>query len=1191
MNNNFNSGYPPPPTQTPYLTGWQQPSQPSPLQSQQTGWQQPQPTGWQQPQPTGFQRPQPTGYPLQPQQTSFIQPQPQPQQSSSFLQPQPTGWQSPQSYNQLNMMTQSLLPNASPFGNSLPQSFQHAPAPPKIPWKLSRDEKRNYDQIFKAWDSHSTGFISGDQARDVFGQSGLASDDLMMIWNLADIENRGKLNLAEFHVAMALVYRRLNGNPIPDELPDELIPPSSKDLNLQVDILKDILKHDNHQRITSPQFPSARSDASIYKHDDNEAASSTYKSSSRNIDRRNVRHSDNSPTSDLQDMKRELANTSARLDKETTLSGHRTEDDDELERDMDDLKYSIRRVQDDLDFVGSGRPSREKDQERRQLERELLYLMHERLPEVEKRMERAQGRKKETEREAVRYRDHRNDRYRRYRDSEEEERDEYYRRGSSSSPYARRRERERDYDRDYDREYEGERDSVPARGYMRSTYDDKPPRVAHKTPPPPPPPAQPKEVDTSAKSPPPVPAQSAQPTGSNSNSSMNLRGMSAEARKNFIQNEAQKRVQERLKALGVGGGEETSTGETESVQERLEREKKEAGERAQMEDEARLKREQERLRRVEEEKGARNAATQAAPAPEPAKAAEPTPAPEKSQPAGKKPPPPPPSRRPAPGAQTSKAAVPTPPAPGPAPPADPEDELLEQRRKAKEARMKALQDEEKELEEAEKKFKERQARLRAEGDARQAAEAATPAPAPAPPAPIPTPASVPRAVPSPQPSIPAAPAAPTVPSLSPQAAPAPPAPAPAPPSPQPPQLQPQPQASSQEKESTNPFIRMQQQKERGELPPSSIESQIPTAPSPVAPVPTMPKSTHLTSNSDDDWGDDAQEKSDEEDSSEDEFSSRAKRDNLAKVLFGGMTGGSGSSTPTVGADTPTTPSSAPNAPPAPKPQPKPQSQPRSAPAPSKPADRGSLMTQIQGGKSLKKAQTNDRSKPASGGGVIGDDTPPLHISDAPREHIEPEPEPESQPAAAQLESKSHKKDNRQSVDWISGLAADGGVVQRAPELGNVAEEHEEDYVKVPSINVDPTDTLSEEFDLHCVVKCRSLYAYAPQRDEDLAFTENFIIDANPCRDPESPWWYGKLTASGQSGYLPKAYVKELDIPVQAKALYDYTANSEDEFPLYDGQFVTVVDRSDNDWWKISTEDGLIGNIPAAYVELESESGE
>lgn len=618
----------------------------------------------------------------------------------------------------------------------------------------------------------------------------------------------------------------LNGNTIPDELPDELIPPSSKDLNMQVDILKDILKHDNHQRITSPQLPSARSDASIYKHDDNEAASSTYKSSSRHIDRRNVRHSNSSPASDLEDMKRELANTSVKLDKATSLSGNRTQEDDELERDMDDLKYSIRRVQDDLDFVSSGRPSREKDQERRQLERELLYLMHDRLPEVEKRMQRAHSRKKDTEREALRYRDHRNDRYRRYRDEDDD--DDYYRR--PSSPYSNRRER------DYDYEDRRGHESPSARGYMRGTYDDRPPpeplhpRVADKTPPPPPPVAQPKEVDTTAKSPPPMPSQS---TGNN------LRGMSAEARKNYIQNEAQKRVQERLKALGVTSGDETSSG-AESVAERLEREKREAVERAQKEDEARSRREQERLRRVEEEKSARN--------PPPAE-------PVKSQPTGKKAPPPPPSRRqapPAPPARTPSQAVEAVQrgepsagvAPPQAPPAQPqhypEDEMLEQRRRAKEARMKALEDEERELAEAEKRFKERQAKLRAEDEARQAAAAApvpipapAPAPAPAPPVPIPTPVSVPRAVPSPQPSIPPAPpvpAAPPVPSPQAVATPAPPAPpapvpvpaaappSPAPQPPQPPQHQhqppPPPQASAQDKESTNPFVRMQQQKER-----------------------------------------------------------------------------------------------------------------------------------------------------------------------------------------------------------------------------------------------------------------------------------------------------------------------------------------------------------------------------------------
>ena len=67
-------------------------------------------------------------------------------------------------------------------------------------------------------------------AQEIFGQSDLPRDDLMKIWyanassfrsekrlnerrictrrNLADIDNRGKLNLAEFHVAMGLIYRR-----------------------------------------------------------------------------------------------------------------------------------------------------------------------------------------------------------------------------------------------------------------------------------------------------------------------------------------------------------------------------------------------------------------------------------------------------------------------------------------------------------------------------------------------------------------------------------------------------------------------------------------------------------------------------------------------------------------------------------------------------------------------------------------------------------------------------------------------------------------------------------------------------------------------------------------------------------------------------------------------------------------------
>jgi hypothetical protein len=76
-------------------------------------------------------------------------------------------------------------------GLNLQQSFQQhneaqrGTAAPKVPWALSKAEKKNYDQIFRAWDAQSTGFISGGTALEVFGQSGLNKDDLARIWCVA----------------------------------------------------------------------------------------------------------------------------------------------------------------------------------------------------------------------------------------------------------------------------------------------------------------------------------------------------------------------------------------------------------------------------------------------------------------------------------------------------------------------------------------------------------------------------------------------------------------------------------------------------------------------------------------------------------------------------------------------------------------------------------------------------------------------------------------------------------------------------------------------------------------------------------------------------------------------------------------------------------------------------------------------
>lgn len=74
-----------------------------------------------------------------------------------------------------------------------------------IPWSITKVEKEKYDIVFEGWDGFHRGFITGDTAIEVFGQSGLPKDDLMAIWTLSDTGNKGKLNKDEFAVAMHLV--------------------------------------------------------------------------------------------------------------------------------------------------------------------------------------------------------------------------------------------------------------------------------------------------------------------------------------------------------------------------------------------------------------------------------------------------------------------------------------------------------------------------------------------------------------------------------------------------------------------------------------------------------------------------------------------------------------------------------------------------------------------------------------------------------------------------------------------------------------------------------------------------------------------------------------------------------------------------------------------------------------------------
>lgn len=83
------------------------------------------------------------------------------------------------------------------------------------------------------------------------------------------------------------------------------------------------------------------------------------------------------------------------------------------------------------------------------------------------------------------------------------------------------------------------------------------------------------------------------------------------------------------------------------------------------------------------------------------------------------------------------------------------------------------------------------------------------------------------------------------------------------------------------------------------------------------------------------------------------------------------------------------------------------------------------------------------------------------------------------------------------------------------------------------------------------------------------------------RDPRGLVHSARLLFSGLA--LTPALFTSLTV-VQAKALYSYTGTTDEEMPFTEGDVLTVVDRTDDAWWKASSG-GVVFLVPASYLEL------
>lgn len=98
-----------------------------------------------------------------------------------------------------------------------------------LEWDISEEEQTKYASIFESLNPVN-GRLSGEQVRPVLLNSRLPSQKLAQIWELADIDRDGHLDRPEMYVALNLVYKALQNEPLPDKLPISLVHPTKRHL-------------------------------------------------------------------------------------------------------------------------------------------------------------------------------------------------------------------------------------------------------------------------------------------------------------------------------------------------------------------------------------------------------------------------------------------------------------------------------------------------------------------------------------------------------------------------------------------------------------------------------------------------------------------------------------------------------------------------------------------------------------------------------------------------------------------------------------------------------------------------------------------------------------------------------------------------------------------------------------------------
>ncbi|POR38528.1 Uncharacterized protein TPAR_01272, partial [Tolypocladium paradoxum] len=119
---------------------------------------------------------------------------------------------------------------------------------------------------------------------------------------------------------------------------------------------------------------------------------------------------------------------------------------------------------------------------------------------------------------------------------------------------------------------------------------------------------------------------------------------------------------------------------------------------------------------------------------------------------------------------------------------------------------------------------------------------------------------------------------------------------------------------------------------------------------------------------------------------------------------------------------------------------------------------------------------------------------------------------------------------------------------------------------------------------------RAIYDYAPQAEGELAIGEGDVLYVLSKNDDDG-WWKAKKKAGADEedepeGLVPNNYVEPAPMLSHARAIYEYTRQTDEELSFPEDAVLEVFDISDPDWI-LASLDGEYGFVPSNYIDVQS----